>query len=276
MPLPLARLARAKGIRRSKITLRPVTLPGALASDLFSIYAPILSQWTEALPTILASYERTLASMTTDSPEDTVGIVSQVEAALTGVFVQIRPRLAVWAARVEAAHRRKWAATVLAGAKVDLSTMLGSGDVRQTVGAVIEANVSVVRSVADDTRKRIANAVLDGFQRRLPARDVAAAMREGIAIERRRSIRIAGDQLTKLGSQLNDERRRQAGITQWEWVHSGKVHARPEHVARNGEVYSEDDLLDDRPGYAINCGCTSRAVIDIDAMIAAELEREAA
>lgn len=272
MRVPLARMARAAGMRRSQVALRPTTIPATLASNLLTIYRPAFTSWEAAIPTILAAYERTLAEMTTDAPEDIGGLIGQVESGLLGVFLQIRPRLAEWAAKVERAHRRKWAASVLAGAKVDISTMIGAGEVRQTLGAVVEANVALVRSVSDEARRRISDAVFRGFQRRATAAEVAKELREAVGMARRRARLIAGDQASKLGSQLNDERRRQAGITQWEWVHSGKRHPRPEHQARDGNVYGEDDLLSDRPGMAIHCGCTSRAVLDIDAMIAAELE----
>lgn len=272
MRIPLARMIRQSRIRRKVITLRPITLPGMLATDLFAIYRPVLEAWSAALPRLTEQYERTLAQMTTDAPDDLGATIDEVESDLNAVFMAIRLRLERWAAHVEAAHRRKWAATVLAGANIDLTTMLGPADVRQTVAAVIEANVSLVRSVSDEARRKISDSVFRGFQRRASAADIAREMREAVAMQRRRALRIAGDQVSKLGSQLNDERRRQAGIDQWEWIHSGKVHARPEHVARNGKVYSEDDLRDDRPGMAPFCGCTSRAVLNIDAMIERELE----
>lgn len=89
---------------------------------------------------------------------------------------------------------------------------------------------------------------------------------------------MAADQNVKLSSALNEERRRQAGITSWSWVHSGKVHFREEHKARDGLLYSEDpgkvgDKYQgkrirkppaDKPGELPWCGCTSRAVLILE------------
>lgn len=274
--IPLASMVKRAGLRRSKVTLRPVNLPRLLASDLAAIYKPVTDAWAAALPTLEQQYARNLSAMTTDAPDDLAATISGVESDLASVFLSVRLRLERWAAKVEAAHRRKWAAAIEAGAKVDISTMIGPADVRRTLGATIEANVSLVRSVSDEARRKIGDAVFRGFQRKAPAREIAAAMAGAVAGQRKRSLRIAAHQTTWLGSQLNDERRRQAGIDTWEWVSSHKVNFRPEHQERDGRVYSDSDRPSDLPGELPNCGCTSRAVLDVDAMIAAELERMAA
>jgi uncharacterized protein with gpF-like domain len=287
MPLPIARMARAAGVRRSAIPLRPIALPAMLATDLYqAAYADVVARWDAALSRIMESYERTFAQMTTDAPEDTGAIISQVEADLAGVFLTIRPALATWAAKVELAHRRKWAASLLAGAKVDIAMMIGPQDVRRTVAAVIEENVGLVRSVSDETRRRIGGSVFRGYQNRTSPADIAREIREAVAMERRRAIRIAGDQVSKLGAQLNQERRRQAGIPLFRWRHSSKRNPREDHLSRDGNLYSErTDWVgrefdgetvrkspEDRPGMLPYCGCTEQAVLALDWMIEDESE----
>jgi len=146
---------------------------------------------------------------------------------------------------------------------------------RETLGAVIERNVGLVKSVSDEARRRIADSVFRGLQNRTPAREVAKDIREAVALERRRALRIASDQTVKVAAALNEERRRQAGIMAWEWIHSGKLHPRPEHEARDGKLYSDDPAdvgaeyqgrvvrkpPEDKPGQLPFCGCTSRAVL---------------
>ena len=94
---------------------------------------------------------------------------------------------------------------------------------------------------------------------------------------RDRSQRIAADQLSKLTGALADERRREAGLSTWEWVHSGKRHPRSWHVQRNGRYFSEDKAMigrevdgktveappsaDDLPSRPPYCGCRSRSVL---------------
>lgn len=273
MRFNLARLlTRAKAIRRKTITLRPIVIPATHATDLYqSVYAPVLAVWSEALADIEAAYTRTLAEMQTDAPADASAAISAAERRIAAAVVTLRLRLERWARRLEAAHRAKWRGAVLAATGIDLDTLIGPNDARLTIEAVIERNVALISSVSDQARARIADAVFRGFRERKAAADVAKELREAVDMGRARARRIAADQTVKLARSLDQERRREAGINTWEWIHSHKLHPRPEHVARNGKVYSDDDPPADMPGELPFCGCTSRAVLDVDAMIAAEL-----
>lgn len=254
---------------RRAITFRPISAPAMFATDLFATaYQPIVDEWGRGLPAIIATYERTLSEMTTDSPADVGVVVGQVEAAAAGVLLTVRARLERWAQRIETWQRQKWRASVLSGSGIDIGMLIGPGDARMTVEAAIEANVGLVRSVSDQTRDRISGAVTRGLQTRAPSADVAKDIRESTGMARKRARNIASDQTVKITSALNEERRRQAGIDKWKWVASGKVHFRPEHKARDGKVYDDTELLDDRPGFAPYCGCTSQAHFDLDALIA--------
>jgi SPP1 gp7 family putative phage head morphogenesis protein len=277
MRLNLARMVRP-GTRRKLIRLRPIIAPSVRASDLFAIYRPVCTAWANALPGLLAEYERTLSAMTTDAPAGLSAQISQVEAEGASIILTVRARLAEWAARIERWQRSRWQANVLSATGVDLSTLLGPGDVRETLETVIERNVGLIRSVSDETRRRVADAVFRGLTNRTPTRELARELREAVAMERRRAIRVASDQTSKLAGALNDERRRQAGIDSWRWVSSGKTNYRPEHKARNGKLYSDNPSREGseyegqavlkppstRPGEEINCGCTSVACLILD------------
>ena len=256
---------RAANPRRREVALREVKLPSMLATDLYlDAYKPIVQAWETALPRIAAAYERSLSELTTDSPEEIGGIVSEVENELTRVLLTVRLRLERWARRVEAIQRQRWRGAVLSATSVDIETLVGANDVRTTLAAAIEANVGLVRSVSDQTRDRIQAEVFQGLRERKPAREVAVAIREKVGMGRRRALNIASDQLVKIGAELNDERRREAGIYTWEWLSSHKVHFRPEHAARDHKRYSDGDAPKDLPGRLPFCGCTSRAVLSLD------------
>jgi uncharacterized protein with gpF-like domain len=70
--------------------------------------------------------------------------------------------------------------------------------------------------------------------------------------------------LADISNRLADERRREAGIERWQWVHSQKENGREEHEARDGEEYSDQDAPEDLPGALPNCGCRSLAVLNLD------------
>jgi SPP1 gp7 family putative phage head morphogenesis protein len=106
--------------------------------------------------------------------------------------------------------------------------------------------------------------IYDGLRNNKPAREVAKELRAAVELGKARSIRIASDQLAKVTSALADERRREAGIDSWIWLHSGKRHPRIEHVARNGKEYNDKKPPPEMPGQLPFCGCRSQAVVNFD------------
>lgn len=262
---------RAKNPRRRVVEFRPILPSTTLAGDLYrSGYNDIIAAWTAAIPTIIAEYERTLSEMTMDSPADVSARVSAVESDLGRLLVSIRLRLERWARRVEEFQRGKWRGAVLSATGIDVAQLIGPQDARMTIQAAVEANVALVRSVSDQTRDRITQEVLTGLRERKPSREVAKELREKVGMGRRRALNIASDQNVKLTEALNEERRREAGISQWAWVSSHAAHPRVAHAERDGNRY-DDDLKEgphappaDRPGMLIHCKCTSRAVLSLD------------
>lgn len=280
MKFSLAEMTKRTPNRRRKVVvLRPVSLPSTYATNLFrSAYAPIIAIWQNAIPAIEAEYERSLTQLQTDSAAT---LEAEIERAsnLAGAFIlSVRLRIEGWARLAEAWHRARWRRTVQAATTIDLATLIGPQDVRETLETVIARNVALVRSVSDETRQRIVDAVFRGLQARTPPRTVAKEIAEAVSMGRRRALRIAADQNVKLGSALNEERRRQAGIDSWLWVHSRKRHPRKEHEERDGRLYTENaervgteyegKLVrwqpEDKPGELPYCGCTTRAVLILE------------
>lgn len=269
MPIPLAAMAaRAKRTRKREITFRPITAPGTFASDLYAeAYAPVVKAWEAAAERIVGQYERSLATMdglTVDSQAEVGAVLSATEDEVTRILISTRQRLEAWALRTERYQRGRWVANVKAATGVDISTMIGPKGAQTTVGAAIESNVGLVQSVSEQTRTRIGEAVFRGINKRSPAREVAKEIREATGMARRRALNVAADQTVKITAQLNSERRREAGIDTWEWVSSHKLNFRPEHAARDGKRYSDDDPPEDTPGELPFCGCGERAVLSLD------------
>lgn len=281
MRIPLAEMAkraRPNG-RRKAITLQPISLPATRATDLYrAAYAPVIEIWQNALPGIEADYRRSLAALTTDSAATLEAEIERT-SNLAGAFVLgVRTRIEGWARLAEAWHRMRWRRAVQTATAIDLATLIGPQDVRETLETVIARNVGLVRSVSDETRRRIADSVFRGLQNRTPSRNVAREIAKAVGMGRQRALRIAAHQNVVLSSQLNEERRRQAGITEWIWIHSSKKHPREDHVARDKKLYTDDPAKvgreyegktvrrapETRPGEEPNCGCTSRALLIID------------
>ena len=280
MRFDLAALTRRqRNPRRTVIPLRPISPPAVHATNLFqTAYRPVLTVWTEASPRILADYERTLGQLQTDSAATLEAEIERANSAVGALIVDVRFRVERWARAAEAWHRLRWRRAVLDATTVDLQTLIGPQDVRETLETILARNVGLIRSVNDETRRRIADSVFRGLQNRTPSREVAREIREAVAMSRRRALNIAADQNVKIASALNEERRRQAGIDSWAWVHSSKAHPREAHVDRDGKLYSEDPgkvgteyqgrrvrkVPDDTPGELPYCGCTTRAVLILE------------
>lgn len=266
MRYQLAELAkRARNPRRKSITLRDIPPPAMFASNLYArCYRPVVTLWTNALPRIMVQYERTLSSMTTDAPTDVQAAIDGTADDFLRLLIELIPELRDWVVRTEAWQRDKWRAAVLSATGVDLLTLLGPQDVRETLETVIARNTALIKDVSAQAQARISNAVFQGLTQRTPAAEVAKQIREATGMARRRSLSVASDQLNKLTNTLADERRREAGINEWEWVWSRKKHGRETHIARNGKVYSDNNPPPEMPGQLPYCGCRSKAVLTFD------------
>ena len=256
---------RAKNPRRKSITLRDIVPPAMFATNLYArCYRPVVTLWTNALPRIMQRYEQTLSTMTTDAPADVQAAIDGTADDFLRLLIELIPELRDWVLRTEVYQRDKWRAAVLSATGVDLLTVLGPEDVRETLETVIARNTALIRDVSSQAQARISNAVFQGLTQRTPAAEVAKQIREATGMARRRSINIASDQLSKLSNSLADERRREAGVNEWEWVHSRKLHPRESHIARNGKIYSDANPPPTMPGQEPFCGCRQRAHITFD------------
>lgn len=270
MQIDLAQLAARKRNSRCPITFAPAITTKAQADDLARIYARILEPWSRAHEILGDAYGRELArvqtsdeigQLITDSPADLSATADAIAAAINRLMLELTPALREWAFRVEKWHRGKWVRAVLSGADVDLETLIGPEEVRETIDALLVRNTSLIRDINEQARGRIADAVLRGFQQRKTIADVTKEIREAAGMARKRARRVAADQTVKLASALDRERQRQAGLDHWKWKHSHKLHPRPEHVARDGKIYTDETAPEDEPGELPFCGCVRQGVL---------------
>lgn len=262
---------RATATRRKVIVLPAITPTKALAADLAAIYLQVVKEWQrQATEVIVPAYAAAVAELNAGfadaakMSDDLSNLRNAAEgsgSALERMLAGLAATLRIWTLRGEGWHRSRWIRNVASATGVDLSTMLGPADVRETLETVLLRNVALVKSVSDQTRARIADIIYRGFQSRAQARDIAREISEATGMARRRALGIASDQTVKLSAELDTERFRQAGITDWRWVHSGKKHFRPTHRARNGRVYSLNNPPAEMPGVLPYCGCKKQAVI---------------
>jgi SPP1 gp7 family putative phage head morphogenesis protein len=265
MQFSLATMAARKRKSRRPVTFAPILTSKAQANSLEAIYRAMLEPWARAVDMLRPVYERELArlgdALTTDSAEDLGATNDAIAQAINRLILELTPELKRWAIRQEAWHRGKWARAVLSGVEVDLDTIIGAYDMRETIDAWLVRNTSLIRDVNEQARSKIADAVLRGFQQRSPIAEVMKEVREATGFARARARRVAADQTVKLSSALDRERQRQAGLDHWKWRHSGKLHPRLKHVERDGKIYTDKTAPEDEPGELPFCGCARQGVL---------------
>lgn len=265
----LAQLLRARTKRRQFI----FGTPDPLARDrdaLLRIYLRVIRHWEGARGRIAEAYGRELDNvLTRDSVDDLQAAIDSEASWFSRIFLTLEVAIAEWTAGLEAWHRSKWRGSILSASGVDVDTMLYAGDVEQTVLASIRGNLELIRDVNEQQRSRMAETIFRGLNQRLPAREVAKELQAITQFGRKRSLLIASVELQKISTALDRERQLEAGITQFKWVHSKKLHPRAWHKARDGKVYDwktrkevgGDEVIpaDDMAGVPIRCGCRAAA-----------------
>lgn len=274
MAYDLAQMARSAGVRRDT-TLRPVEPAIGPEQDLARLYLAVLKAWSPEA--ILRNYT---GGLTTDAPSDQSDAIAEAENTVTRLIAEFTAGLREWVVRAETIYRSRFVASVKAGTGLDLSFMLTNGEVQETLEVFVSRNVDLVRNVSDQARGRIADAIWRGYEQRLPAREVAKEIRAATGMARDRSVRIAAHQNANLASELDRERRAEAGLTMFRYRHGGKRNFRPWHKARDGKIYdsktgkqvnpdgsalSGGDVIEasDRPGRPPGCACREQAYLAI-------------
>lgn len=283
MRFDLRQMAIRAGTRRKLIVFRPILPTTAQANDLAKISHRILAPWYDATQRITDAYARELARiLQTDSIDDLVSLFADLANEVQRLVLELTPSMQEWAFSVERVHRGKWARTVLAGANVDISYLIGPADAAEPISAFMARNTALVRDVSRQTEQRISDAVYRGLQARTPAREVGKQIAEATGLARKRANKIAADQAVKLSSALDAQRQREAGLGIYKYRHSGKLHPRSWHRARDGRFYDRDTgkevifeggkqragpdeiKSDDAPGIPPFCACTTQGVLVID------------
>lgn len=264
-------IKRLRPSQSRDIILRDITPTGTHRRQLERINLTVVRAWTTACQTrVMPQYQTELNRLRlaeqgavmddTSSLTDTFKLIAE---EVDRLIIELSPQVRNWVVAVEKWHREKWTANMTpTGVKLD--TLIGPEDVAETMETIVQRNVSLIRSISSEARSRTEGIVFRGFTNRTPTREIAREISLSLNMSRQRALRIASDQTVKLSSDLDTERMRQAGIDEWEWVHSGKLHYRKEHKRRNGKRYTFDNPPADMPGQLPYCGCKKKAVVTFD------------
>lgn len=133
--------------------------------------------------------------------------------------------------------------------------------------AVLQENVALIKSIPANYLQSVQGDVWRAVSQGYDLQKLTDTLQERYGVTHKRAAFIARDQSSKAKAVIENIRRQELGITTAIWQHSGAGREpRPSHVAANGKPFDLDKgmYLDGEwvlPGTAINCRCTSRAVI---------------
>lgn len=252
------------------VILKAIQTTKAQASDLYRLYAEMLRVWkTSIAATILPAYRKALAraksQLRKDDDEDPMLALEVAETGWLAYLFGFKSKLTAWVNSFARWHTIRLRIIVKQGTRVDLSNQITQYDpeIANTITQVVNSNVSLVRSVSDQLRERLAQILINGMKTQASVGDISKQINKVLGLAKDRSERIAIDQTTKLSRGLDQARQLQLGIVAFKWRHSGKLHYRPWHKARDGKTFFWNGTVGrtDPPGLAPFCGCEALGIV---------------
>lgn len=158
--------------------------------------------------------------------------------------------------------RKMWIGRVKYEFGVDLELMATNQASAEMVRAAAEWAAALIQDLNDSTRNRLVGALAQSVSSGLEPDQISQIIKQVIDASESRAQLIARDQTQKIFSKLNEAQQIEAGIEEYVWNHSFQPNPRRHHVERQGNVYRWDSPpRDGHPGTAINCRCTTSAVV---------------
>jgi uncharacterized protein with gpF-like domain len=250
-------------IRAAKVRprpFRPIQPTEALRGALARPYLQMLRAWAGEQDAIIAAYR--LALTTGDASMVTRQMANSVFAVDAARMAQER-QLGLVLEQLERWHRLQWVARIKASTELDVSLFTSPGEVRAEASSAAAWNQQLLGDVHRQVGAGISAALLASLAVHAPAETARADARKAIARARRRSLAIGVDQIDRTSRAFDRARRAAAGLGRFVWRHSKHVKVpRPEHLARDGKIYSHSNAPNDRAGALYGCQCTEEPLWD--------------
>lgn len=151
---------------------------------------------------------------------------------------------------------------------VDLRAVVRQQDLTDLLEAVSVRNAALIRDVSTETVEKIAQETMASVLAGEGHQNLRKRIKHVFDVSDSRARLIARDQTSKLNSDLNRFRQKQAGVDSYIWRTSLDERVRPRHQDLEGDVYewgqptgAEDGLP---PGQPVQCRCTAQGVVVFD------------
>lgn len=267
MRYSLAKLARRTGRKSAADVLLP---PISARFSTENQYRIILQKMVRAIAAevrsvIIPAY-RFEPKITTDVDENIFTRLKGLSAALAAESSALVNRIL----QLESErHTETFMKSVQTAIGIDISSIVTQEDLAEYLRTAAARNTSLIKSLADETVKRVEQAVLQNAIVGGSSKQLRDRLTKDFGVADSRAKLIARDQTAKINSDLNRIRQEQAGIESYEWMTSADERVRPLHQSINGKQYdwgkptgAEQGLP---PGQPIQCRCVARGVVEFGA-----------
>lgn len=156
---------------------------------------------------------------------------------------------------------------ILKDAGISVERFAMTPAMRDVIAASVHANVALLKSIPAKYFGNVEQLVMQSVTAGRDLSYLTKQLHKNYGVTRRRAETIARDQNNKVTAAVTRARQDELGITKARWKHShARKSPRKSHLAADGKLYDikKGMYLDGKwtfPGYEINCGCTSEAVI---------------
>ncbi len=250
--------------RRLPKQVPPTRIMDAYTDALLVLFGRVERVCTDLMhdmPAILEASRR--ARMDVDEPAKVRALINQVEAAAARAVTQRDVQMIAERFAVETSTHQRVQLGRQVKAALGVELPIGDKGLRTRIEGFAAENAALIKGLSQETISAIEKASLRAVQDGKLYGDLQQEITERFNIGERRARLIARDQIGKLAGQLNADRQRGLGITEFIWrtVNDGRV--RDEHETRDGEKYSYEDPPDgELPGEPIQCRCSAEPVFD--------------
>jgi len=146
------------------------------------------------------------------------------------------------------------------------NTITGNKSATATIDAAIDNAVvsarTLAKSISDEAQNRINQALNAGKRTGAAATDVARDINAGLVKVRARAVRGSENEIDNALKGFTDARIAEAGLTFAKWQHNTLINFRPDHKARQGNLYAVGDpIWNDQ--YAPFCRCQKVPVLKL-------------
>jgi hypothetical protein len=141
-------------------------------------------------------------------------------------------------------------------------SLSGGAQIANVIDDAAASASNLAKSLSDEAQNRINQAMAAGRRTGASASDVARAINAGLAKSRRRAGGIAENEVDNAVKAFTDARMAEAGLSFAKWHHTAQRNPRPDHLAKDGKLYKNDDSVWNLQ-YLPNCKCAKVPVLKI-------------